>query len=76
MLLYAGIVSANDYQPYHPPGKLINLGMHVMYIDLNSSRKAVFAQMNELKYFKERVSYPKLMVYHLNLHGVTCKKIY
>jgi len=33
MLSYTSAVSANEYQPFHPPGKFINLGMHVMYID-------------------------------------------
>lgn len=33
IMSYASITSANEYQPFHPPGKFINLGMHVMYID-------------------------------------------
>jgi len=33
MLSYASAVPANEYKPFHPPGKFINLGMHVMYID-------------------------------------------
>ncbi len=33
VLSYASAASAAEYQPFHPPGKFINLGMHVMYID-------------------------------------------
>lgn len=33
LLCYASAASAAEHQPFHPPGKFINLGMHVMYID-------------------------------------------
>lgn len=33
VLSYTSAASAAEHQPFHPPGKFINLGMHVMYID-------------------------------------------
>lgn len=33
MLSNTSSLAADEYNPFHPPGKFINLGLHVMYID-------------------------------------------